>query len=178
VSKRRSDANLVPAYVAAASGLIGALIGAGGTALVNSANLDAQREAQKVQLATERDLAVREQRRPIYVKFDDAANTWATVQLTISECSRRTDCRYGQSDLDTARYDLQVAINEMYVYGSGKAVQVVRDVAATLPATLVGPAGAASVGAVDASGFREAITRFNEITCVDASLAPEDCSVG
>lgn len=76
------------ASVAAASGLIGALIGAGATAVVNNQNLDAQRDANASEAERERDAKVRDhQRRPIYVEFDDAANEWATRQATASACA-------------------------------------------------------------------------------------------
>lgn len=166
------------ASVAAVSALIGAFIGAGGTAWVNDQNLDAQREAQANEADRERDAKVRDQRRPVYVEFSDAANEWATRQATVSECASLQTCRYDQSDLDDSRYRFQSAVNDLHLYGSPDALSAAGSVTQTLPPPLAGVTGSAEVGEVDHEGFHTAIVEFYDQMCADLSYAPEDCDLG
>lgn len=162
--------------IAAGAGLLGAIIGAGATAYVNDANLDAERQAQAAELNASRDSAVRAQRRPIYVRFSSAANRWATYQQVIATCPTPEKCQYDQDDLDNARHEFQVAINNMFIYGSSEAQELVREVAATLPSPRNGIAGSAELGDVDEAHFSASIVEFENLMCMDVSLAPDDCA--
>ena len=164
------------AWVAAGFGLFGAALGAGVTAYVNDQNLDAQRAAQKVEADLDRDAKAREQRRPVYDEFIDAANEWATRQATASQCANLLECRYDQSDLDDSRYRFQVAINDMRVYASKDGLVSSRVVIDVLPETLVGSTGSATVDAVDEDDLQAAVSGFHDQMCIDLAYDPEGCA--
>lgn len=96
----------------------GALVAGVATAYVSDRSLETQIATQDVAAARERDMKIRDQRRPVYIEFRDAANEWATRQATASKCPNLQLCLYGQSDLDHSRYRLQRAVNAMHIYGS------------------------------------------------------------
>lgn len=91
------------------------------------------------------------------------------------ESQKAATCRYSKDDLQTARYTLQGAINDIHVFGSREMRLAVGMVADTMPSTLAGLTGDAQVGPVDAEGLDSAMRTVRSITCFDISPDHMSC---
>jgi hypothetical protein len=144
--------------------------------------LDQQTQQLARTIQEQRATETRNLRRPVYLAFEDATNTYATTQALRSlECKKGTDeplrpggrcTRTLLGDLQLSRANFQGAINAMGGVESPEAEAAVRAVAANLPASLVGVAGAPVEGAVDQTGLTEAFVEFIRRTKCDTSPEP------
>lgn len=165
------------AIVPAVAALLGAFIGGGFTAQAASVAAETQQEMQQAQFEQEQSRLLREKREPYYATYDAATQKFATYVSTRYECElqKSATCRYSKEELQSARYDLQRAINDIHIYGSAEMRAVVFMVASTLPSTLAGFNGDAQVGPVDEKAFDIAVRKARTITCFDISPDKSSC---
>lgn len=153
--------------VPAVSGLIGALIGGGSAYLAASADLDEKRTAE-----------IRQHRASVYHRFLEHANSYAveTTKL-LQSCPRGTKCTLppkGVSEFQRARFNFQGAINDVYVYGSNRAVDALRILTSTLPPSLAPMNGEFSVIPIQEEAFTKAYQGFQHVMCQEVSPSPND----
>ncbi|QSZ49566.1 hypothetical protein AYX22_14935 [Arthrobacter sp. D5-1] len=160
-----------------AAALIGALIGGGFTACSANIAADSQRDMQQTQFQQEQSRLLREKRAPYYAAYDAAVNGFATKMQTRYECEtvKAPTCRYSLEDVQSARYELQGAINDIHVYGSQSMRDAVERIANTMPTALTGLTGYVQVGPVDAERFRDELTRVRSAICFDVSPDVSGC---
>lgn len=172
-----SERNVASAIIPAVAALVGALIGGGFTAQAASVAAQTQRETQKAQFDQEQSRLLREKREPHYAAYDAAVQKFATYVSVRYECEsqKAATCDYTKDELQSARYDLQRAVNNIHVFGSPDMRVVVGMVAETMPSTLVGLTGDAQVGPVDAEAFRVAVRKARSVTCFDISPDHTSC---
>lgn len=162
--------------------LLAVVIGGALSLLGTRMTLEQQAQQLERTIQEQRATETRDLRRPVYLAFSDAANTYATTQaLRSRECKKGTDepLRPGGrctltllGDLQQARFNFQGAINAMGGVETPEAGAAVRAVLANLPTSLVGVAGNPVEGAVDQTGLTEAFVEFIRRTKCDTSPAP------
>lgn len=167
---------LAGAIIPAVAALVGAAIGGGFTAQAASVAAETQQAMQQAQFDQEQSRLLREKREPYYATYDAAVQKFATQVSSRYECElQKVACRYSRNEVQTARYDLQGAINDIHIFGSAEMRDAVGIVAGTMPSTMVGLTGAVQVGPVDAKAFRSATNRTRAITCFDISPDYASC---
>lgn len=130
---------------------------------------------QRAQFREDRHQEAQALMRPVYKAFEVAANAYATAEVIRAPCRPGTDlpisstnpCRLTVQELQHARYNFQVAINDMYEVATPKAILALQQVAGTLPASLIGPSGLPLDGHVDGRAFAEAFNAFRVIAGCD-----------
>lgn len=168
---------LASAVIPAVAALVGALIGGGFTAQAASVAAQTQQEIQQAQFDQEQKRLLREKREPYYAAYDAAVQKFATYVSIRYECElqKAAACRYSKEELQSARYDLQRAVNDIHVFGSAEMRNAVIIVANTMPSTLAGLTGDALVGPVDAQAFDKAMRTARAVTCFDISPDHSGC---
>ncbi len=164
--------------LAAGAGIIGVLVGSGFTAWQNERTIDAQVEGQKRELSDQRDRIAREQRLPVYRKFEYAATKYADVETRRHACeSANKPCSTSLDEVEDARREFQIAINDMSIFGSVTAQELVVQVVNAVPSPKNGLSDTPRVGPVDEQELDAAIIAFQDQTCVDVSPDPDSCEV-
>lgn len=164
------------AILPAVTALAGALIGGAFTAQAATVAAETQQEIQKAQFDQEQSRLLREKREPYYATYNAAVQKFATYVSVRYECEaqKAATCEYSKDQLQSARYDLQRAINDIH-FGSREMRVVVGMVAETMPSTLAGLTGDAQVGPVDAEAFDLALRKARSVTCFDLSPDHTSC---
>lgn len=165
------------AVIPAVAALAGALIGGGFTAQAASVAAETQQEMQQAQFDQEQSRLLREKREPYYATYDAAVQKFGTYVSGRHECElqKAPACRYSKEEVQSARYDLQRAINDIHIFGSAEMRAVVLLVAKTMPSTLAGFNGDAQIGPVDEKAFDIAVRKARTITCFDISPDNSSC---
>lgn len=168
---------LTGVIITALTALAGAGIGGYFTAANAQVAAESQKALQEEQFDEEKKRLLRDQRAPYYAAYDAAVQTFATQMTVRNECEKKklATCRYSVEDLQTARYELQGAINNIYIYGSIEMQAAVTLMSATMPRTMVGLSGYAEAGPVDAPAFLEALNKVRAVTCYDVSPVHDSC---
>ncbi|WP_163275353.1 hypothetical protein [Cellulomonas iranensis] len=127
-------------------------------------------------LSAARERETRDIRRPVYRTYIDQAGAFATAVMTVRQCDvrgvPRSSCEVTEGQLQHLRHDLQGATNEMHTMASNEAIEALREVAATLPPTLIGLTGDPVVDDVDEPAFRRAFEVFADVMRCDTSPEP------
>ena len=157
--------------------LIGALIGGGVTAYTSTVAISAQQTMQKKQFDQDQARLLREKRQPYYDAYNKAVQAYASRVQIRYECeSAGTEaCQYSRADMQTARYNLQGAVNDIQVFGSPEMQNAIDKLGKTMPSPLVGLAGELKPGPVDLPGFSSAMQETLRVTCRDLSPNPDTC---
>lgn len=168
---------LAGVIITALTALAGAGIGGYFTAASAQVAAESQKALQEEQFNEEKKRLLRDQRAPYYAAYDAAVQAFATQMTVRNECEKKklATCRYSVEDLQTARYALQGAINNIHIYGSVEMQAAVTLMSATMPRTMVGLSGYAEVGPVDAPAFSEALNKVRAVTCYDVSPVHDSC---
>lgn len=162
-------------YVAVVTSLLSALVVVWST----QAQLSDSRDQQQAQFEESQDQALRDLRRPVYTQFAGAANAYYVAHTT-----RQRECKAGTNlpavegkpctverlgDLQSVRYDLQIAINEMGAVESDAAEAAVQEVTRTMPPSLTRADFTPAEGPVDRAGFHKAYGAFLDVMRCDTN---------
>ncbi|MEV7655641.1 hypothetical protein AB0O39_15850 [Streptomyces anulatus] len=152
--------------------LIGAIIGGGFSYLGAWHQSRTQLEAQGAQGREDRKKEDREKRAEVYEGFLGAADVFAVKTNEIV-----TDCKDGKCSPDwhawqTSRAEYQGALNQVWVYGSDKAVAQTSRVSAALPKSLWEPNADELHLTFESANFRATYQGFQSLMCRELPAIP------
>lgn len=157
--------------------LLGALVGGLVTAHVSSQSIEAQRQLEEQQYQRQQKEQLREKREPYYLAYEDSVQKYVTVVDTRNKCleAKAAACRYSTEDHQTARYELQQAINDIWTFGSSEIRITVGLLAKTMPETDVGFSGQPELGPIDTGTYDLLMASLTKTICRDISPDPDGC---
>jgi len=134
-------------------------------------NIQTARRQQTEEFESRRLDEARAKRGDIYQRFLESANRFAVAALKAeTECPRI--CPSPPGEFQTARFEFQGSLNEVYIHGSAEALDKSRAVAATLPPSLGSLTGEVTITRVDGSLFTNAYREFLSILCREIPAKP------
>jgi hypothetical protein len=146
---------LISAAIAGGAALAGAKVGA-----------DATVESQRRLIDEQRLAGDRTKRATVYTRFQWTADRYAyEAAKAFRRCGRRVRCKALEGRVQTARFNFQGGINDVYVYGSRDAWSAAREVARALPSSSIGLSGTIRAQPVSVEEFQAAYNRFLDVMC-------------
>lgn len=171
--------------------LLGGLLAIGAGVASSYLSAESAREAQREQFLEDRRTEDRATKREVYLAFTDAADSYALATTVARDCVEAArpvppettvalteDCAAKVAELAPSRFRFQAARNSVFFYGSVRAEEQARIIAAYLPPAVGGDplTGLPELGvdfqSFDYSHFGELYRNFNEIVRCEVPAEP------
>jgi hypothetical protein len=160
---------VVTAGIALAGALVGAFAGQAGV----RQTLNAAAEQQERQFEEARLTEASKERADVYAQLLAAANTFAVQASAASTAAESSGTVESDVALlyQTARSAFQIALNDVYIYGSDDGYRAAVDLASTLPPSLGRLDGSFTISGVD-DDFAERYQAVLRISCRELPSTP------